>query len=71
MFSYSKTNSNSSLIFNPKELNVRISDFVEYAWSDFYAGAQEAIPPNAPKPLGKGITSQLFVDSNHAGDKVS
>jgi len=47
------------------------SDFVECDWSDFYMGAEEALPPNAPKPLGKGVMLQMFVDSNHAGDKVS
>ena len=47
------------------------SNFVECDWSDFYPGASEALPPNALKPLGKGVMLRMFVDSNHAGDKVS
>ena len=47
------------------------SYFVECDRSDFYAGAQEAMPHSAPKPLGKGVTLQMFIDSDHAGDKVS
>ncbi len=39
--------------------------------SDFYPGASEALPPNAPKLLGKSMMLQMFVDSNHTGDKVS
>ncbi len=30
---------------------------------------QEAIPPNAPKPRGKGVDLRMFVDSDHTGDK--
>ena len=41
---------------------MRKSEFFEFDWSDFYAGAQEVIPPNALKPIGKGVTLQMFVD---------
>eukprot|EP00804_Cyclotella_cryptica_P026575 CCRYP_014011-RA/>CCRYP_014011-RA protein AED:0.14 eAED:0.14 QI:0/0/0/1/0/0.25/4/0/793 len=68
--SYLKSKSNSPLIFDPMEPDVEGSNFVECDWSDFYPGASEALLPNAPKPLGKGVTLQMFVDSNHAGDKV-
>eukprot|EP00804_Cyclotella_cryptica_P024391 CCRYP_018575-RA/>CCRYP_018575-RA protein AED:0.15 eAED:0.15 QI:0/0/0/1/0/0/4/0/667 len=71
VFSYLKSKSNSRLIFDPMEPDVGGSNFVECDWSNFYPGASEALPPNAPKPLGKGVTLCMFVDSNHAGDKVS
>lgn len=71
MFAYLKSQSNSRLIFDPMEPRMENSTFVECDWSDFYAGAVEAIPPNAPKPLGKGVTIRMFVDSDHAGDTVS
>jgi hypothetical protein len=71
VFSYLKSKSNSRLIFDPMEPEVGDSNFVECDWSDFYPGASEALPPNAPKPLGKGVTLRMFVDSDHAGDKVS
>eukprot|EP00804_Cyclotella_cryptica_P015343 CCRYP_007990-RB/>CCRYP_007990-RB protein AED:0.06 eAED:0.01 QI:0/-1/0/1/-1/1/1/0/244 len=71
VFSYLKWKSNSRLIFDPMEPDVGGSNFVECDWSDFYPGASEALPPNALKPLGKGVTLRMFVDSDHAGDKVS
>eukprot|EP00804_Cyclotella_cryptica_P013947 CCRYP_002465-RA/>CCRYP_002465-RA protein AED:0.03 eAED:0.04 QI:0/0/0/0.83/0.6/0.5/6/0/916 len=69
--SYLKSKSNSGLIFDPMEPDVGGYNFVECDLSDFHPGASEALPPNAPKPLGKGVTLRMFVDSNHAGDKVS
>ena len=71
VFSYLKLKSNSRLIFDPMEPDVGDSNFLECDWSDFYPGASEALSPNAPKPLGKGVMLQMFVDSDHAGDKVS
>jgi hypothetical protein len=71
VFSYLKSKSSSRLIFDPMEPDVGYSNFVECDWSDFYPGVSEALPPNAPKPLGKGVTLRMFVDSNHTGDKVS
>ena len=37
---------------------------------EFHADAKEAIPPNAPKPRGKELDLQLFVDSDHTRDKL-
>eukprot|EP00804_Cyclotella_cryptica_P006001 CCRYP_000235-RA/>CCRYP_000235-RA protein AED:0.46 eAED:0.46 QI:0/0/0/1/0/0/2/0/84 len=71
VFSYLKSKSNSRLIFDPMEPDVEKSNFLECDWSDFYPGASEALPPNAPKPLGKGVTLRIFMDSNHTGDKVT
>ena len=56
VFSYLKSKSNSRLIFDPMEPDLGDSNFVECDWSDFYPCASEARPPNAPKPLGKGVT---------------
>ena len=56
VFSYLKSKSNSRVIFDPMEPNVGDSNFVECDWSNFYPGASEALLPNAPKPLGKGVT---------------
>ena len=71
VFSFLKSKSNLRLIFDPMEPDVGKSNFMEFDWHEFYAGATEALPPNAPKPLGKGATLQMFVNSKHAGDKVS
>ena len=47
------------------------SGFIECDWSDFYPGVVEALLPNAPKPLGKGVMLRMFVDSDRTSDKVS
>ena len=36
---------------------------------DFYVDAGEEITPNAPKPRGKPVQINCFVDSDHAGDR--
>jgi len=38
---------------------------------DFYKSAIEPILPNAPKMRGKALDVHIFVDSDHAGDKVT
>jgi hypothetical protein len=40
-------------------------------WFQFYAGASEMLPPDQPEPLGKAVQMTMFVDSDHAGDKVT
>ena len=39
-------------------------------WTDFYGDVSEAIPNNAPEPRGKEIKLRMFVDSDHANDKI-
>ncbi len=45
--------------------------FVKYDWTDFYKYATDPIPPKMPKPRGRVMTVHCFVDSDHAGDKVT
>jgi hypothetical protein len=40
-------------------------------WSEFYPGAEELLPPDMPEPLGRPVKMTTFVDSDHAGDKVT
>ena len=35
-----------------------------------YLDTVEDLPPNAPAPRGKPLSMHIFVDSNHASDKV-
>ena len=35
---------------------------------EFYPDAEEKIPPNAPKPRGKPVQINCFVDADHAGN---
>ena len=60
--SYLKVKHNSRLALDPTYPSIDYDSFNKEAeWETFYKGAKEAVPPNAPKPLGK----------EHAGDKVT
>ena len=61
---------NSRLVYNhciQEDHNV----FKEYEWLEFYQESKEAILVNAPEPCGKEVDIHMFVDSDHAVDKVS
>ena len=60
---------NSRLMFDPSYPNIDHSNFQDCDWIDFYEGAVEAIPPNAPPLRGKEVDLHMFIDSNHAGNK--
>ena len=37
----------------------------------FYGDVKEVIPPNAPEPRGKEVDMRIFVDSDHAVNKLT
>ena len=39
-------------------------------WSRYYPNVKEAIPLNAPKPLGMAMQMTCYINSDHAGDIV-
>ena len=39
-------------------------------WTNVYGNVSEAIPNNAPEPRRKEIELSMFVDSDHANDKI-
>ena len=45
--------------------------FKECDWSQFYRDEKEAVPVIAPEPQRKEVDICMFMDSDHAGDKVS
>ena len=69
--SYLSKKHNSRLVFDPTYPDISWSDFKHHDWEEFYGPVTEAIPPDAPKPLGKEIDIRMFVDSDHAGDKTN
>jgi hypothetical protein len=71
MYSYLKTRPNARLIFDPTYADIDYVTFPQQNWSDFYGDAKEALPPNAPIPLGKPVEIRCYVDADHAGDKVT
>jgi hypothetical protein len=40
-------------------------------WHDFYRGAKEPIPGDAPEPRGNVVSTHCFVDADHAGNLVT
>jgi hypothetical protein len=71
IFAYPKAHDRSKIVFDPSLPNIDERRFVKYSWEDFYKGAREAIPPNMPEPRGKEVEIHGFVDTNHAGDRVT
>jgi hypothetical protein len=71
IYSYLKTRPNARLLFDPTYDDMDYDSFPKENWTDFYGDVHEAIPPNAPPPLGKPVEIRCFVDANHAGDKVT
>ena len=41
------------------------------AMASLYVDAKEEIPPNAPEPCGCPVQVNCFVDSDHAGDRIT
>jgi hypothetical protein len=68
IFAYLKAKHNSRMVFDPSYPVIDESQFKEHDWSNFYGDVKEAIPPNAPEPLGKEVDLRLYVDSSHADD---
>ena len=72
MFAFLKTKHNGVMVFDPTEPDIDEDQFRLEDWSaTSYGECKEDIPPNAPKPRGKGFTMRAFVDSDHAGDSVT
>jgi hypothetical protein len=74
IFKYLDIHSKNELAFDPATheiddpvaTNSRIR-----AMKDIYPDAEEDLPPNAPEPRGNSIQVNCFVDSDHAGDRVT
>jgi hypothetical protein len=66
---YLKLKNNSRLIFDPSYPVIDEDSFQHHEWEEFYGDVTEAIPTNAPPPLGKDVDLRMMVDSDHAGDK--
>jgi hypothetical protein len=73
---YLDIHSENILTFDPEEyflspdLRREASDKGR-AMRGLYGNANEELPPNAPEPRGCAIQINCFVDSDHAGDKLT
>jgi hypothetical protein len=67
IFTYLKQNPRTALLFDDQAPVYDERRFLECDWSEFYPGAKEAIPSNAPEPRGREVVTTCFVDADHAG----
>ena len=58
-------------VYDFSHLKIDHSDLKECYWSESYRDAMEAIPVHAPEPQRKERDIHIFVDSDHAVDKLS
>jgi hypothetical protein len=71
IFAYLKEQHNYLLALDPTYPEIDDGKFnVGADWKEMYPGAEEMIPPNMPEPRGLELVLRLFVDSDHAGDKL-
>ena len=76
VFAYLRKHLNSKTVFDPSEPDVDMDSFPRQDWSDSIHSspgeeAKEALPPNMPKPFGKGFTIRFFVDADHTGETLT
>jgi hypothetical protein len=69
IFTYPNQHDRSKLVLD--DSYARIEDEVEFDWSQFYPNAREDIPNNVPEPRGNEVQMIIFVDADHAGDKMT
>jgi hypothetical protein len=70
VYAYLKRKHNARIVFDPSYPNIDKKAFKIQDWTSFYGNVNEAIPPDMPEPLGKDVDLRLYVDSDHAGDKL-
>ena len=71
IFGYLKAHPKRKLFLDPQHPKLDERAFKVYDWCDFYRDAKEAIPDDMPRPRGSIVSTHCFVDSDHAGDKVT
>lgn len=70
IFAYLKKYSRSKLVFNDAYIDWG-GKFKKVDWTDFYPGATEPVPHNAPPFCGPEVQINCFVDADHAGNKIT
>ena len=70
MFAYLNHHEHSHFVFDSGEFP-HPCDTQGVDWTGWHPEAKEVIPPNAPKPLGRGVPMMCYVDVDHAGDRLT
>jgi hypothetical protein len=69
IFGFLRINHNSRMAYDPSYPTINMNVFKPNDRKSFYGNIEESIPSNAPEPRGKNVDLQLYVNSNHAGEK--
>lgn len=74
MFKHLEIHMDNELAFDPAMHNVEDPAVTQHrinTMKEFYPDAKEELPPNAPEPRGNPVQVNCFVDSDHAGDRIT
>ena len=71
VFAFLSKKHNSRSVFDPTYPEIDESQFPRNDWTSFYGDVKEAIPMDAPTPKGKEVVLRMYVDSDHAGDRLT
>jgi Reverse transcriptase (RNA-dependent DNA polymerase) len=72
IYAFLKNRHNGCIIFDPTYPTIKESDFnAGGSWRDAYGDITEPLPPDAPQPRGKEAVIRVFVDADHAGEKLT
>jgi hypothetical protein len=71
IYGYLKSHNKSTMVFDSSYIFWNDTDFTLFDWTDFYKDAIEEIPTNAPTPRGLPVQKNIFVNADHAGNKVT
>jgi hypothetical protein len=58
-------------LFDPTYPSVDMGTFIKTDWKSMYGDVKEMIPSDAHVPQVKEVDLRLFVDSDHAGEKMT
>jgi hypothetical protein len=70
MFLYLKAHSHFHLVFYLILIDYSQEEYVEHNWEAFDGPVKEPWLPSALDPLGNAVQMTVFINSDHAGDKV-
>jgi hypothetical protein len=62
---------NAIVLFDPTYPSVDMGTFINTDWKSMYGDAKDMIPSDAPVSHEKEVYLCLFVDSDHAGEKLT
>ena len=77
IFEYLNKHHNTEMVFDPSFPEINEADFPRRDWKGTPynkgegKGLKEELPPNRPNEHGIGFVIRMYVDSDHAGDKVT